>query len=77
MIEVKLEPCPLCGSEPYTRITETKDGEMNGYIRCNNTNCGLQINFKIKSQNGMFLSFNDIINGLKKEIEKWNRRVQK
>lgn len=74
MREIKLKPCPCCGTEAYTRFTVLKDDELHGYISCNNPTCGLEMRFKIKPSH-ILLDFNDVIDGINNAAEAWNRRA--
>lgn len=74
MSEIKLKPCPCCGEKPYTAVVEKGDEKMDAHIICDNSNCGMRMKFTIKAEN-RFLSFDDVINGINKAIEAWNRRT--
>lgn len=72
MREIKLKPCPFCGTEAYTSI-ERSDGEkMRIYIQCNDSTCGAKMDFTIKPE-GSFLNFYDVFSGINKAVEAWNR----
>lgn len=73
MNEIRLKPCPFCGTEPYTSIVGSNEEKMKIYIQCNNSDCGTKIDFTIKAER-VFLRFEDVINGINKAIETWNRR---
>lgn len=74
MSEVKLKPCPFCGTEPYTSIVRSDDEKMEIYIQCNDIDCGTKMEFTIKAEK-VFLDFNDVIDGISKAAEAWNRRA--
>lgn len=74
MSEIKLKPCPFCGTMPYTSINESDGKKIKGYIQCNNPNCGVLMNFEIDTKGG-FLKFDDVIDGLNEMEETWNRRA--
>ena len=73
MNEIRLKPCPFCGTEPYTSIVGSDDEKMKIYIQCNNPDCGTKMDFTIKAER-VILRFEDVINGINKAIETWNRR---
>lgn len=75
MSEIKLKPCPFCGTEPYTAIVGVNDEKMKIFIRCNNPNCGTKMEFTIKAER-IFLRFDDVISGINKAVETWNRRAE-
>ena len=74
MSEIKLKPCPFCGIMPYTSIVKSSDEKMEIYIQCDNSECGTKMDFAIEAENG-FLDFDDVVNGISKAVEAWNRRV--
>lgn len=74
MSEIKLKPCPLCGTEVYTHIMSAANDKMKGYIKCNSSKCTLKMEFEIKAER-ILLNFEDVINGLRNVSDKWNRRV--
>lgn len=74
MREIKLKPCPCCGTEAYTHFKVLKGDELHGYISCNNSTCGLEMRFKIKPSH-ILLDFNDVIDGINNAAEAWNRRA--
>lgn len=74
MSEIKLKPCPFCGTMPYTSIVKSSDEKMKIYIQCDSSECGAKMDFTIEAENG-FLDFDDVINGISKAAEAWNRRV--
>lgn len=74
MSEIKLKPCPCCGTEPFTHFTELKNDELHGFVSCNNPGCALKMNFTIKTSH-ILLNFDDVINGLRDIANKWNRRA--
>lgn len=74
MSEIKLKPCPCCGTEAYTRFTDIKGEALHGYISCNNSKCSLQMRFEIVPSN-VLLNFDDVVKGMNDVAEAWNRRV--
>ena len=72
--EIKLKPCPCCGTESYTHFTDLKGETLRGYISCNNSTCGLEMRFEMAPQN-VLLNFDDVIKGMNDAAEAWNRRV--
>lgn len=74
MSEIKLKSCPFCETEPYTSIVGSDDEKMKIYIQCNNPDCGTKMEFTIKAER-VFLEFDDVIGGINKAIEAWNRRA--
>lgn len=74
MSEIKLKPCPCCGTEAYTHFTDLKSEVLYGYISCNNSTCGLEMRFRIEPSH-ILLDFNDVIDGINNAAEAWNRRV--
>ena len=74
MSEIKLKPCPFCGTLPYTSVNESNGKKIKGYIQCNNPHCGVLMEFEIKAESG-FLKINEVINGFNEAAEAWNRRV--
>lgn len=75
MGEIKLKPCPFCGSDPYTAIVGSNDEKMKIYIQCNASDCGTKMEFTIKAER-VCLNFNDVISGINKAVEAWNRRAE-
>ena len=74
MCDMELKPCPFCGTKAYSRITVTAE-LMKGYIGCNNSGCGLKMDFEIKPKS-VLLNFNDVVNGIHDAVERWNKRVK-
>lgn len=74
MLEIKLKPCPCCGTKPYTHFTELKNDELHGYVSCNNPKCAINMGFVIKPTH-ILLNFYDVINGIHDIADKWNRRA--
>ena len=74
MSEIKLKPCPFCGTLPYTSVNGSNGKKIKGYIQCNNPNCGALMEFEIKTESG-FLRINEVIDGFNKAEEAWNRRA--
>ena len=74
MSEIKLKPCPFCGTEPYTAIVGSDDEKMKIYIQCNDLDCGTKIEFTIKAER-VYLDFDDVMDGISKAVEVWNRRA--
>lgn len=75
MSEIKLKPCPCCGTETYTHFTALKNDELSGFVSCNSPECALKMNFVIKPSH-VLLSFDDVINGVHNVADKWNRRTE-
>lgn len=75
MSEIKLKPCPFCGTKAYTRISGIKGEELQGYISCNNPKCAVGMNFSI-SPTHVLLNFEDVISGFHEAAERWNERVE-
>lgn len=73
MSEIKLKPCPHCGTKAYTSIVGSSERKMDIYIQCDNANCGARMDFTIMSEK-VFLDFDDVVNGITKAAETWNRR---
>ena len=73
MNKIKLKPCPLCGTEAYSRIVSASNDTLNGYISCNNSQCKLKMDFTIKTKYS--LEFDDVINGINDAVNRWNNRV--
>ena len=74
MSEIKLKPCPFCGTEPYTSVNESNGKEIKGYIQCDNPHCGTLMEFVIRTESG-FLRINEVINGFNEAEGAWNRRA--
>ena len=74
MSEVKLKPCPFCGTEAYTAIVGWDDEKMKIYIQCNDPDCGTKMEFTIKAER-VYLDFDDVMDGISKAVEVWNRRA--
>lgn len=74
MSEIKLKPCPCCGTEAYTHFTDLKSEVLYGYISCNNSTCGLEMRFRIEPSN-VLLDFDDVVKGMDDVVKTWNRRV--
>ena len=72
--EIKLKPCPFCGTEPYTSVNESNGKEIKGYIQCDNPHCGALMEFVIRTESG-FLRINEVINGFNEAEGAWNRRA--
>lgn len=66
---IELKNCPFCGGEPRTSVLPY-DGTIKFNIIC--TKCSCTQNLTI---NAAFIHFNDIEEGLKKAIKKWNTRI--
>ena len=73
MSEIKLKSCPFCGTIPYTSIVKSSDEKMKIYIQCNSSECGAKMDFTIEAESA-YLDFDDVINGISKAAEAWNRR---
>lgn len=74
MIDIELKTCPFCGERAYSRIYPCSGEVIKGYIGCNNSDCGLKMEFEIKPQS-VILNCDDVIKGIFEAAEKWNRRV--
>ena len=71
---IKLKPCPLCGTLPYTWAERLDDERMKTYIRCNNGDCKATVVRTIETKRGL-LNFEEIIGGIKEAANTWNKRV--
>lgn len=72
-IDIELKPCPCCGTKAWSRIKKSSEEKMIGYISCNNSSCGLGMEFEIKAKS-VILSFDDVISGINDAVDRWNRR---
>lgn len=76
MGEIRLKPCPICGTDVYTQFehigrnctTEIYDLK----IKCNNTVCGLEKHHKIMLDDE---SFDNLLKEIKQVVDDWNRRA--
>lgn len=75
MSEIKLKPCPFCGTLPYTSVDKVSAEKIEVSIQCDNPDCGALIKFKIKTKNG-FLNFDEVVNGCNEAVETWNGRAE-
>ena len=72
--QIKLKPCPLCGTLPYTWAERLDDERMKACIRCNNSDCKATVVRVIETKRGL-LNFEEIIGGIEEAANTWNRRV--
>lgn len=72
--QIKLKPCPLCGTLPYTWAERLDDERMKACIQCNNSDCKATVVRVIETKRGL-LNFEEIIGGIKEAANTWNRRV--
>lgn len=75
MNDIKLKPCPCCGTRAWSHIEKASDEKMIGYISCNNSSCGLKMRFEINASS-VILSFEDVVKGIYNAVEKWNTRIK-
>lgn len=73
MNEMKLKPCPFCGSEANIKIISVSEGVVLGSIGCSNSECSARIRFTGMVKN-MYLTIEEISEIADKELEKWNKR---
>lgn len=74
MSDIELKQCPCCGERAYSRIYPISREVVKGSICCNNSKCGLKMDFEIKPKS-VLLNFDDVINGIHDAVERWNRRT--
>ena len=72
-----LKPCPICGrTDVYGEFKHIGKNCMNGIydlrIRCNNPDCGLEKQHKIKLDNE---SFDIVLKEIELAVNDWNRRA--
>lgn len=75
MNDIELKPCPLCGTRSYSRISQICGEVVKGYIGCNNSECGLKMDFEIKPKS-VLLNLDDVISGINDAVDRWNRRAK-
>ena len=69
----KLKPCPMCGTEPYTKIEPRNSNIIDLQIICNNPQCGTALKRNIKDE--YWFTFERMLSAIDEMAEKWNRRT--
>lgn len=71
---VQIKECPVCGTEAFTTVIQTREDEVTLKIRCNNPRCGIvkTTNHKFKIGN---TTFDDIIGAIHIAVNSWNCRI--
>lgn len=74
IIDLKLKPCPFCGSEHI--IAEIDYTSKNFVIYCEDCIATMVISFADEGLgDGSFMSFSEITERIEKLINYWNRRA--
>lgn len=76
MGEIKLKPCPFCGTDAYTEfkhIGRNCTTEMYDLIvKCNRSDCGLEKHHKICLDDELF---DTVLKEIKFVVDDWNNRA--
>lgn len=76
MGEIKLKPCPICGTDVYSEfkhIGRNCTAEIYDLqIKCNNSNCGLEKHHRIELKDE---AFDVVLKELEFAVDDWNKRA--